>query len=53
MKSFKNVFLAALASLLLSVGFAKAAESFDSVGSGSHEERVLDGGNSPCTIIIR
>ena len=43
MKSIKHLLLALLSSLLLTAGLAKAAESFDVVGTSSQVAQVQDG----------
>jgi hypothetical protein len=52
MKNFKHLFFALLTSLLLTAGFAKAAESFDAVSSSSQVHRTVPQPSAaPCIII--
>ncbi len=43
MKSFKHILLALVSSLLLAVGLARAAESFDAVSTNSQAMVLSDG----------
>ncbi|MDD2765373.1 MAG: hypothetical protein PHE83_15530 [Opitutaceae bacterium] len=50
MKTIKHLVFAAITSLLLTAGLAQAAESFDTVTTGSHVEQVQDGLPTPSCI---
>jgi hypothetical protein len=52
MKSFKHILLALVSSLLLTVGLARAAESFDAVSTNPQMVQVQDGvPGINCTVI--
>jgi hypothetical protein len=53
MKTIKYLLLTLISSLLFTAGLAKAAESFDVVGTSSQVQQVQDGPGSPSCIIIR
>jgi hypothetical protein len=51
MKSIKHVLLAIISSLLLTAGFAKAAESFDVVGKSTVVQQTVNTNpTKPCSI---
>ena len=52
MKLFKNLFLAVVTSLLLTAGFAKAAESFDTVTRGSEQQSTHFVPPTPSCVIL-
>jgi outer membrane biogenesis lipoprotein LolB len=51
MKTIKHLLLAIISSLLLTAGLAKAAESFDVVGTSSQVQQVQDGPGAPLCVI--
>jgi hypothetical protein len=52
MKTIKHILFAVTTSVLLTAGFARAAESFDVVTTDSQVQQVQDGPGGPSCIIV-